>query len=96
MVELFAKWSTPCVALDRALRDPSVAPVLADHFVTLRFDVSDSTDEDAALRERYAVQGEPMLVFVAPDGSVVGRVATYLDPPQLASDITAAAARLAR
>jgi hypothetical protein len=80
----------------QALRDPSVAGPLAASFVPLRIDVTEATDASMALRERYAAQTVPALVFVAPDGSVVGRVTEYLDPPQLVEAIQAAAAHLPR
>lgn len=96
IVEFYATWATPCIELEQAMRDPRVAGPLAASFVPLRLDTTESTDADMALRERYAAQTLPALVFVAPDGSVLGRVTTYLDPPQLAEAVKAAAARLPR
>jgi thiol:disulfide interchange protein len=95
-VELYAAWATPSVDLEEAMRDPSVAGPLAASFVLLRIDVTANTDADMVLRERYAAKTLPAVVFLAPDGSVLGRVTTTLDPPELAEMVKAAAARLPR
>jgi hypothetical protein len=64
--------------------------------VPLRIDISEGTDADLAIQERYSARTSPALVFVATDGSVLGRVTTVLDPPELAEAVEAAAARLPR
>lgn len=84
----------PCLELDTSLRDPGVSGPLMASFVPLALDVTENTDADAEVMDRYAVRGVPALVFLAADGRVVGRVTTALDPPQLAESITAAAAQL--
>ncbi len=96
LVEFYAAWAVPSDELAHAMRDPGVAAPLAASFVPLRFDISEGTDTDMELRERYGAKTLPALVFMAADGSVLGRVTELLDPPQLAEAVKAAAAKLPR
>ena len=96
MLELYAAWATPCDELEQALQDPSVAESLTASFVPVRLDITNGTDADVAVQERYGVHGVPALVFVSVDGTVLGRLTRYLDPPQLAAAIQMIASHLPR
>ncbi|HUJ60581.1 MAG TPA: thioredoxin family protein [Kofleriaceae bacterium] len=96
MVETYASWSMPSVELDRRLHGEAAATALAGAFVPLRVDVSNSTDADQALRDRYRITSEPAVVFVDADGTVLGRIDRLVEEPELVRAIADAAGRRKR
>jgi len=93
MVELYATWSVPCEEMDHTLRGARVAAALHD-FVPVKLDVSNDSDEVAALRARYHSQMLPEVVFVATDGNVIGRISHLVDEPELVGIVERATADL--
>jgi thiol:disulfide interchange protein len=94
LIEFWTAWAAPCAELASTLRAAPVEAELARAFVPVRFDVSADRDDDAARRARYQATTLPALVFVAPDGRVVGRVDRVLDAAELVPVIRRAAAQL--
>ena len=69
IVDFWAEWCTACKELDRtAWADPRVREEAA-RFVTVKVDGTESTDEVAAIHERYQVQGMPTVVFIDSHGA---------------------------
>jgi thiol:disulfide interchange protein len=94
MIVFEATWCNPCLELDKNMRDAQVAPLVDASFVPLTLDVSNGTDRDAAVQDKYGAKTLPHIVFAATNGEVVGRVDRLLDPPELANAVRASAARI--
>jgi thioredoxin:protein disulfide reductase len=99
MVDFSAVWCNPCTELELRMGDDDVHRVLTEHFVPLKFDVTEGTDQDKEHRERYRAQTLPAVVLVSPDRQVLGRIhgnrdGSLPDVPQLLSIIGPAVAAL--
>jgi len=68
--------------------------VLTDNFVPLKFDVSDGTDADMAMRNKYGAATLPAVVFLDTDGNVLARVRTEVGPSELVEIMAPAIAKL--
>lgn len=52
-------------------------------FVPLRFDVSDDTAENNALKDRYGAQTLPAVIFMDAQGNVVKRLKDFVDVDEM-------------
>ncbi len=84
IVDFWAEWCTACKELDRlAWADPRVREEAA-RFVKVKVDGTESTDEVAAIQERYQVQGMPTVVFIDSAGhQVTDRVIGAVDADEM-------------
>lgn len=80
MVDFSATWCVPCGELELTFGDADVYELITQNFVPLKFDVSDDTAENAALKERYGAGTLPSVVFVSTAGKAVGRVKQMMEP----------------
>ncbi len=69
MIDFGASWCAPCKIIEKVLGEPDVHTVLNEDFVPLKFDVSDSTDADQALQERYKATSLPAVLFLDAEGN---------------------------
>jgi thioredoxin:protein disulfide reductase len=94
LIDFGAEWCAACKELDvHTWTDPKVASEVADHFVALKIDATDDTDEIEALEKKYAVPGLPTVLMMAckdpqPSECAVpqdgpGRVTGFLTPPEM-------------
>jgi len=68
MVEFYADWCTSCQALDREVfSDPRVQQALSG-MQLLRPDITESTENDAAMLRAHGAFGPPTILFIDPDG----------------------------
>lgn len=79
LVDFSATWCNPCTELELRFGDPDVHEVITEHFVPLKFDVTNGTDEDKAKRARYRAQTLPAVVLISPDRDVLGRISGKTD-----------------
>lgn len=80
LIEFSARWCTPCLELERrTFTDPAVSEKLST-MVLLRFDITNVTEADRAVQERYAGQTLPMVIALSPDGEELARIGTFLPP----------------
>jgi thiol:disulfide interchange protein DsbD len=74
MVDFSATWCTPCEELELTFAEDGVYEALVDTFVPLKFDVTKDTDADSERRKRYRAPSLPAVIFMSPDGDVLGRI----------------------
>jgi len=76
-IDFFTTWCGPCKMLDKQTwPDPTVDEWLKENTVGLKIDAEKSVD----LATRYQVQVYPTMVFIAPDGQLIGRLRGYMGP----------------
>ncbi len=79
-----------CRQLDATtFRDPAIARMLTEKFVAAKFDAS----KDTALAQSMGVNAFPTLIFLAPEGNLLGRHEGYADAGRLLPQLQTAVAR---
>jgi thioredoxin:protein disulfide reductase len=83
VLDFYADWCIPCKELDeKTFSHPDVASGLAG-FARFKVDLTRSTSENAAIRERYQALGVPTIVFYNRGGEVAGtRLSGFEEPGQ--------------
>ncbi len=75
-----AEWCHWCHVMDETTyRDPEVARILRERFVTVRIDV----DEHPDLAERYGAWGWPATILFSPEAEEIGKFRGYLPADEL-------------
>ena len=59
-------------------RDPAVMKTLAERFITVKIDA----ERDPQLTQSYGVNAFPTLVFLSPEGRVIGKQEGYVEAPR--------------
>ncbi|MRI83529.1 MAG: hypothetical protein C6I00_03835 [Nitratiruptor sp.] len=79
LLDVTAQWCTSCKELDAlTFSNPRVRRFLQEHFIPLRFDVSDNSKEDKELLRRFNLFGPPaILIFV--NGKEVDRIIGFIE-----------------
>jgi thiol:disulfide interchange protein len=80
MIDFSATWCTPCEELELTFGDDEVYEAIVSHFVPLKFDVTESSDENLERRSRYKADTLPSVLFMGTDGAVLGRVNKLIEP----------------
>lgn len=69
LIDFYADWCDPCVALDRdVFSDPEVRAKISAAYVPFRIDVTEFTRTNREQLERYEVDQLPAVFLFAPDG----------------------------
>jgi len=95
MVDFSATWCNPCDELELTFGDDDVYHAITERFIPLKFDVSDDTDKNLEIKSRYDSLTLPSVVFMAPDGTVLGRVRKMMEPDDFMKIVAPAAKKLA-
>jgi thiol:disulfide interchange protein DsbD len=95
MVDFSATWCNPCEELELTFGDDEVYQAITAKFVPLKFDVTDSSDINFDRRSRYKADTLPSVVFMSPDGKVLGRVNKMVEPEDMLPVIGKATKQLA-
>jgi thiol:disulfide interchange protein len=83
MVDFYADWCPPCRMLDSyTWPDPAVQAWLQEKTVAIKNNVDDNPEVWA----KYRFKGIPILIFLRPDGSEVGRLSGFRPPQQFLKD----------
>jgi thiol-disulfide isomerase/thioredoxin len=83
MIDFFTEWCGWCKELDKkTYTDPAVIE-LSGSFVSLKLD-AEKSPRGRELAQRYGVSGFPTIVFLEPDGTLVGRIVGFLPAPDFA------------
>jgi thioredoxin:protein disulfide reductase len=80
MIDFAADWCTPCKELEVTFGDADVYDHLVQNYVPLKFDVSDDTEANEALQEKYNAANLPAVIFLDVDRNEHGRVKKVLGP----------------
>lgn len=83
MIDFAATWCGPCEKFELTFGDSDVYEAITTDFVPLRFDVSDDTVENTALKERYGAQTLPAVIFMDTRGNVVARFKDFADVDEM-------------
>ena len=92
MVDFSAEWCAPCHEMEYTFGDDEVYDAITGGFVTLKFDVTTSTDADLAVRSKYGADTLPAVVFIDTEGNVLQRVRKLTEKDELLDVVRAAAA----
>jgi thioredoxin:protein disulfide reductase len=95
MVDFAAEWCAPCDELELTFGDDDVYGSITQHFVPLKFDVTESSDINLERRSRYNATTLPAVVFMSNDGRVLGRVNKMIEPEQMMKIVGPAVKKLA-
>jgi thioredoxin:protein disulfide reductase len=96
MIDFGATWCIPCDELERTFGDDDVYEAVMKSFVPLKFDVTEDTDANDALRARYGAVTLPSVIFLDTKGRVLARVKKYLEPDRMLRVVRPAAKQLAQ
>jgi len=95
MVDFSATWCNPCEELELTFGDDDVYEAITAHFIPLKFDVTEASDETLERRARYKADTLPSVVFMGPDGAVLGRVNKMMEPDEMMKILGPAMKKLA-
>jgi thiol:disulfide interchange protein DsbD len=71
LIDGWADWCIACKEMDKTtFQDPEVISLLQDEWVIVKLDMTQNSDADMALAEKYEMPGLPTLVMVPPDGDL--------------------------
>jgi len=94
MVDFSAAWCNPCEELELTFGDDDVYEAITASFVPLKLDVTADTERNSELKQRYDSVALPSVVFMHPDGKVLGRVRGMLEPDDFLKVVVPASRKL--
>lgn len=82
-IDVSASWCAPCQELEEVtFADEAVAKRLSDQYVALKLDVTEQTDADKALMDKFGVKLLPALLVVR-DEEILLTIRTFIGPREL-------------
>jgi thiol:disulfide interchange protein DsbD len=83
MIDFAAEWCLPCKELEaKTFSAFEVRERVADGYVPLKFDVTEDSERDEKLKERYHAENLPAVIFLDAEGKELGRVNKFLPPDE--------------
>jgi len=76
LIDFGADWCVPCKQMSKVIGDDELYDEIVASFVPLKFDVSERTDEDEALQDKYGAGTLPAVIFLDVDGNELARYTT--------------------
>jgi thiol:disulfide interchange protein DsbD len=96
MVDFGATWCDACNRLEHTFAADGITESITAQFVPLKLDVSQGTDKDTELQERYNAQTLPAVIFLDADHHELGRVKDYVDADDFHCVLDPAAEKIRR
>ncbi|MCW5942300.1 MAG: thioredoxin fold domain-containing protein [Fimbriimonadaceae bacterium] len=84
MVDFYTDWCGWCKKLDKDTYTDAKVIDLSNRVVSLK---TDAEKEGKDLAKKYGVNGYPTILFLDPQGSVVGKIGGYLPPAGFAEEL---------
>ncbi len=86
-IDISAVWCAPCKELEETtFADPQMAKILRDNYVPLNLDVTEQTDTDLALMNKFGVKVLPALLVVR-DEEILLTIGNFIGPSELATKL---------
>jgi thiol:disulfide interchange protein DsbD len=86
IVDAWAEWCEACKKMDvTTFADPDVVNEISDHWIPLKFDLTESNDANNAIQERYELPGLPTITLL-PTGGDLGKkiqISGYTSAPTM-------------
>lgn len=83
MVDFSATWCGPCEDFELTFGDSDVYDAITSNFVPLKLDVSEASDENLALRERYKATTLPAVILLDAEGNVLNRINRLVEADEM-------------
>jgi thiol:disulfide interchange protein DsbD len=93
-IDFSATWCTPCNKLDVVFGDVDVHTAIVTDFVPLKFDVSDDTEQNDALKHRFEATNLPAVRFRDADNNPIGEINKEIGRGAALEAIQAASSKL--
>jgi thiol:disulfide interchange protein DsbD len=76
LVDAWAEWCEACKKMDvTTFVDPAVVKEISDHWIALKFDLTEATDVNTEIQERYELPGLPTLTLLPPNANLKSKIA---------------------
>lgn len=76
LVDAWAEWCEACKKMDvTTFVDPAVVKEITENWVALKFDLTEPTDENTNIQERYDLPGLPTLTLLPPNADFNSKIA---------------------
>lgn len=83
VIDFVADWCIPCHEMEATTWADDAVLAEAARFAMLKADITQESEANSALTERYAVQGVPTVIFLDAAGREVGRKVGYVGPQEM-------------
>jgi thiol:disulfide interchange protein DsbD len=71
IVDAWAEWCEACKKMDvTTFVDPNVVKEVSENWIALKFDLTEPTDENTNIQDRYELPGLPTLTLLPPNGNL--------------------------
>jgi thiol:disulfide interchange protein DsbD len=90
LVDAWAEWCEACKKMDvTTFANEEVIDEISAHWIALKYDLTESTDANLAIQEKYELPGLPTLTLMPPDGNLKSKVAItgYSSAPALLENL---------
>ena len=94
MVDFSATWCIPCDELELTFGDDEVYDAIVANFVPLKVDLTTASKANEDQEQRYNRDTMPHVVFVATDGTELGRIKELVEPDAMLDVVRPATQRL--